>query len=171
MAHGVPGPRIGSNPQLQPKPQLWQHWFLNPLCQARDQTCVPVLPRCHLSHCVTVGTPVSCFFKKSKQLVRNWIQTRSMLCILLLHLIYRFFHFSPKNFFFEETDCGSGFFWFQPNHVIKKYPFFSCISYSVIFQRFHLIRVGYFDNNIYRWWCACVFRVPSADHSLDALFH
>ena len=34
MAYGVPGPGIRSKPQLQPKPQLWQCWILNPLCWA-----------------------------------------------------------------------------------------------------------------------------------------
>ena len=34
----VPGPGIESEPQLQPVPQLRQHWILNPLCWAGDQT-------------------------------------------------------------------------------------------------------------------------------------
>ena len=39
------------------KLQLHQHQILNPLCPAGDQTCVPVLPRCHQSHCTSTGTP------------------------------------------------------------------------------------------------------------------
>ena len=31
----------------------------NPLCWARDQTCVLVLQRCHQLRCATAGTPVS----------------------------------------------------------------------------------------------------------------
>ena len=57
MAYGASGPGVRSKPQLRPKPQLWQHWILNPLCQAGDRTCVPVLPRLHRSHCDTVKTP------------------------------------------------------------------------------------------------------------------
>ena len=44
--------------QLQPKLQLWQCQIFNQLCWARDQTCVPVFPRCHQSHCATAGTPL-----------------------------------------------------------------------------------------------------------------
>ena len=48
VAHGVPRPWFRSKAQLQPKPQLWQHQNLNPLCQAGDWTCVPGLSRrCH----------------------------------------------------------------------------------------------------------------------------
>ena len=35
----IPGPGTESEPHLQPMPQLQQHRILNPLCQARDQTC------------------------------------------------------------------------------------------------------------------------------------
>ena len=49
MAYRVPGPRIRSEPQLWPVPQLWQRGTLNQLCQARDRTCVPALQR-HLLH-------------------------------------------------------------------------------------------------------------------------
>ena len=58
MAFGVPGPGARSELQLWPELQLQQHQILNPLCQARDGTCVPVLPRRHRSHCTTAGTPV-----------------------------------------------------------------------------------------------------------------
>ena len=34
----VPRPGSEPEPQLRPLPQLWQHWILNPLCQAGDQT-------------------------------------------------------------------------------------------------------------------------------------
>ena len=43
--------------QLQPKPQAQQWRILHPLCWVRDRTCVPALPRCCQSCCVTVGTP------------------------------------------------------------------------------------------------------------------
>ena len=46
-----------SQPWLRPKPRLQQCRILNPLCQAGDQTCVPVLPRRHGSPCATVRTP------------------------------------------------------------------------------------------------------------------
>ena len=56
-AYGVPRPGIRSKPRSGPKSQLWQCWILNPLCQAGDLTCVPLLPRCCQSRCVTAGTP------------------------------------------------------------------------------------------------------------------
>ena len=52
---------IISEPQMQPKLQRWQCWILNPLCWARDGTCILALPRCHQSHCAIVGTPLSVF--------------------------------------------------------------------------------------------------------------
>ena len=52
-AHGVPEPKIRSEPQFQLKPQLRQCWILSPLCWARDWNCVPGLQRCCLSHCTT----------------------------------------------------------------------------------------------------------------------
>lgn len=45
------------SPQSQPKPQMWQQWLFNPLCQTGDQTCNPALPRCPRSCCPTAGTP------------------------------------------------------------------------------------------------------------------
>ena len=41
-----------------------QHWILNPLCQAKDRTCIPELPRCW-SHCTTAGT-LPCVFTIQK---------------------------------------------------------------------------------------------------------
>ena len=37
----------------------------NPLCHARDQTCVLVLERCYHSHCTTAGTPAVGFLAQS----------------------------------------------------------------------------------------------------------
>ena len=53
-----PSPGIRSEPQLQSKLQLWQHWILDPLCWARDQICISALSRCHRSHCAIAGTPI-----------------------------------------------------------------------------------------------------------------
>ena len=62
-AHAVPGPGISSKLQLWPVPQLWQHWILfNPLCPARNQTCVLVLQRHGRSHRTTAGAPMYLFF-------------------------------------------------------------------------------------------------------------
>ena len=55
----VPGPGIESELELRPMPQLQQCWILNPLCQARDQTCITVLPR---RHCATATPPHLSFF-------------------------------------------------------------------------------------------------------------
>ena len=44
---------------------LWQCQILNPLCWARDRTCIPVLQRCHQSHCMTVGTPYFIFLNSA----------------------------------------------------------------------------------------------------------
>ena len=53
VAYGVPGPGIRSEPQSWPKPQLWQHWILNPLCrlgikpssQLSQDSAKPVVPQ------------------------------------------------------------------------------------------------------------------------------
>ena len=42
----VPGPGIKSEPQLQPVPQLWQCWILNPLSRAEDWTCASAVICC-----------------------------------------------------------------------------------------------------------------------------
>ena len=54
MAYGVPRPGIRSEPWLR---RLWQHWILNPLCQAGGWTCVSELQRYHWFHWATAGTP------------------------------------------------------------------------------------------------------------------
>ena len=60
MAYGVTG--LGGSDRshrCNVLPQLWQCWILNPLCWARDQTCIPALQRCHRSCCTTAGAPPS----------------------------------------------------------------------------------------------------------------
>ena len=52
------GAEIGSELPLWPTPQLRQHGVINPLCQARDRTCVPGSHWCRWSHQATVGTPL-----------------------------------------------------------------------------------------------------------------
>ena len=56
----VPGPRTGSELQLQPMPHLWQSWALNPLHQARDRTHVSRMTQADafqfLTQSATVGT-------------------------------------------------------------------------------------------------------------------
>ena len=51
-SYGISRPGIRSKLKLQPKLQLWTHLILNPLCQARDGTCVsaadPVAPQWEL---------------------------------------------------------------------------------------------------------------------------
>ena len=61
-AYGVPRTEIRS--ELQSQHKLWKHWILNPLCQARDWTCVPVLPKCWPSCCITAGTPNKPFWSE-----------------------------------------------------------------------------------------------------------
>ena len=63
------GSGVWPKPQLQPVLPLQQHWILNPLCQATDQTCVLMLPRYHLCHCTTVGTPRNELFVDGKEKV------------------------------------------------------------------------------------------------------
>lgn len=60
-AFGVSRPGIISELQLQPELQLWQYQVLNPLCQAGERTCSPVLPRCCWFCCTTIG--ISSTFK------------------------------------------------------------------------------------------------------------
>ena len=54
-ASGVPRPGIRSELRLRPKPQRQERQILNALCQARNRTCVPGLPRRHQSCCTTGG--------------------------------------------------------------------------------------------------------------------
>ena len=61
MAYGAPGPEIRSKPHLWPMPQLQQLQILSPLCQAGNQTCVPMLQKRRQSRCATAGT-VEYFF-------------------------------------------------------------------------------------------------------------
>ena len=68
-AYGFPRPGSRLEAQLWPKPQLWQHRLLNPLCQAGHRTCILVLLRCHPSCCTTAGTPMSTLFLKNKPLI------------------------------------------------------------------------------------------------------
>ena len=76
-AYGVPGPGIRSKPQLQPVLQLWEHRILNPLGWARDQTCIPVLPRHCQSHCATARE----FLRSS---LRNARDIYICVCVLFL---------------------------------------------------------------------------------------
>lgn len=61
---GVSGSGIRSELHLQPKPQLWQGWILNPLQWSGDWACVPALPRPCWSRCATAGTPQTTFYFK-----------------------------------------------------------------------------------------------------------
>ena len=60
----VPGSGTESKMQLWPMPQLQQRWFLNPLCQARNQTHISVVTQAtaettgSLTHCATAGSPL-----------------------------------------------------------------------------------------------------------------
>lgn len=46
-------------------------WILNPVCQARDQTFIPALQRCHLSHCA-MHSRHSFFFFFPHLLLSGW---------------------------------------------------------------------------------------------------
>ena len=60
-AYEGPRPWTKSEMQVQLTPQLWPQWILNPLCQARDQTCTSTATWAvavrSLICCATVGTP------------------------------------------------------------------------------------------------------------------
>ena len=87
--YGVPGLRIRSQPQLQPKRQLQQQWIPNPLCRAGDRTFVPVLSRCCWSRCATAGTPVPCasFMTWVHSFCENSLTCTFMICALLCLII------------------------------------------------------------------------------------
>lgn len=55
--YGVPGSGINFEAQLWPTLPRRQSQILHLLCQARNQTWVPMRPRCCWSHCAAVGTP------------------------------------------------------------------------------------------------------------------
>ena len=56
-AYGISGSGIRS------KPQVWQRWIPNPLCWARDPTCIPLFPRLSRPCCATAGTPIFSFLR------------------------------------------------------------------------------------------------------------
>ena len=62
-------PGQGSDPNLvcDLHHSSWQCWIFNPRSEARDRTCVPVLPRCCPSHCATAGTPQMKDFYRQKR--------------------------------------------------------------------------------------------------------
>ena len=73
VAYRVPGPRIRSERQLWPILQLQQHWILNSLCRARNQTYVPILqrlliPLCHSGNSEKVPSDNKFFWSKKKEL-------------------------------------------------------------------------------------------------------
>ena len=59
----IPKPGVESALQLGPMPQPWQRQILNPLSQARDQTCNLMFPSWIRLCCATTGTPVIYYFK------------------------------------------------------------------------------------------------------------
>ena len=65
----VPRPRIESEPQLRPMPQLQQYRSFNPLCRAKDQICTSAGTQAEvvkfLSRCAGAGTPDSEIFISS----------------------------------------------------------------------------------------------------------
>ena len=70
-------PVIRFKPQLQPtSQQLWQRQILNPLCQARDQTCALALRRHNRFQCaireLLKSFLFSFFFLISSSLKKNW---------------------------------------------------------------------------------------------------
>ena len=67
------------DPQLWLMLQLWQCQILNPLCWARDRTCIPVLQRCCQSHYATTGTPKFFSFL--------WLKNISMCLYIYINLI------------------------------------------------------------------------------------
>ena len=71
-----PGQGSDLSHSLKPKPQLQQHWILNPLCQAGGQSHIPALPRHLQSHCTTAGTPKLCFNKGTWIMSVSWEHLR-----------------------------------------------------------------------------------------------
>ena len=53
---------MGSEPICDLHHSAWQHWILNPLSKARDQTCNLMVPSQTCFCCATRGTPVFRFF-------------------------------------------------------------------------------------------------------------
>ena len=58
----VPRPGTESKLQLQPTPQLWQHWILIPAHQAGEHTAPPRRQAGSLTHRTIAGTPKRFFF-------------------------------------------------------------------------------------------------------------
>ena len=111
-ACGVPGPGTRSEPQLLPKPQLWQCWIFNLLCQAGDRTYIPALPR-HCQFCwATAGTPIR-FFSSEE------------LRFCISHFILK------KNFFFKHKSPPQMLVILD--YFLKNYMYYKDLSVPVIF--------------------------------------
>ena len=89
--YGAPRAGVRSKLQLWPKLQLLQSCILKPslpLCWARDQTCIPGLPRCCWSHCITAGAPHYVFFLKNHSLFKQFCWWTVMLKFPSLHHMF-----------------------------------------------------------------------------------
>ena len=84
----------GQGSDLSHSHNLWQHWILNPLYQARDGTCVPMLPRHCQSHCSIAGTPRSHSWFLT--LLCPHMQTNSKFCRIYLQGIRLIYVFQVK---------------------------------------------------------------------------
>ena len=91
-AYGVPGPGIRSEPQSQPKPQLWQHRILKSLCQAQGSNLCPCTPKIlpillhHSGNSCRIFLAEMCVFCSLGHLERKLCSWRELPSVLLTRL-------------------------------------------------------------------------------------
>ena len=100
LGYGVLMPVIRSQVQLLPKPQLRQHQLLNLHCWARDQTCVPLLPKL-----ISFGADF---------IAPNWDLRHQVLCLGLRSILWIMWDKGPNLLF---CMCFSVFF---QNNLLKR---------------------------------------------------
>lgn len=115
MAYGVSGPGIRAKLQLPPVPQLWQHWTLNPLRQARGWTA---------SHCSRDTANPIAPQREFQSLPFNW-----SIWPCAFTMIINMIGFKSVIFHFYLSHLHAPFFFFLVS--LNEYPFWGGCIYSI----------------------------------------
>ena len=80
----------GSEPHLLPTPQLTQHRILNPLREARDQSCHLMIPSRICFHCATMRTSqsyIKCVFSTWHHIVSPILRTTLQVSVFIISFL------------------------------------------------------------------------------------
>ena len=92
-----------------------QHRILNPLSEARDQTCVLIITSQIHFHWVTTGTPISTIFRA--HLTSAWIPSA-------MEESYHFQSFPAYTLFLSGEIQGNDYYWEEDHQTFKNYLVF-----------------------------------------------